>query len=168
MEDALARLARLNGIEPGYHDIWGEWRATPDETRRRILEALGVDAHDDATAQAALAAHERGRWERVVAPMSVVRHSALERGIRLQLADAALGRALSLRITEESGDVREERIEPLALERIEEFLQEGWQASAFRLPLPADLPEGYHRIAILAGSSLLGEGLLAVAPERDA
>jgi (1->4)-alpha-D-glucan 1-alpha-D-glucosylmutase len=166
MEDALARLARLNGIEPGYHDIWGQWRATPDETRRRILQALGVDAHDDATARAALAAHERGRWERIVAAMSVVRHSALGRGIRLQLPESALGRALSARITEESGEVREERIETLSLERIEEFRQDEWRASAYRLPLPADLPEGYHRIAIFAGSSLLGEGLVAVAPER--
>jgi (1->4)-alpha-D-glucan 1-alpha-D-glucosylmutase len=166
MEDALARLARLHGIEPGYHDIWGNWRATPDETRRRILQALGVDAHDDATARAALAAHERARWERIVAPMSVVRRSALEGGIRLQLPESALGRALSARITDESGEVREERIEALSLERLEDFRQDEWRASAFRLALPADLPEGYHRMAIFAGSSLLGEGLVAVAPER--
>ena len=115
MESALARLARLFGIEPGYHDIWGEWRPTSDDTQRRLLNALGVDGHDEAAAEAALAARERARWERIVAPMTVVRHSALEHGIRLQLPEDALARALSWRIAEEGGETREERFDLLSL-----------------------------------------------------
>ncbi|HSN21322.1 MAG TPA: malto-oligosyltrehalose synthase, partial [Usitatibacter sp.] len=115
---------------------------------------------------AALAAHEREIWRRIVAPMSVVRRAALERGMRVQLPEDALARSLSWRILEEGGDVREERFDPLGLERIEDFHREGWHASAFRLALPDDLAEGYHRITILAGASTLGEGFLAVAPDR--
>ena len=66
MESSLARLAGLYGIEPGYHDIWGEWRATPEGTQRRLLAALGVEVDDEASVAAALAAAERARWERVV------------------------------------------------------------------------------------------------------
>ncbi|HUI98946.1 MAG TPA: 4-alpha-glucanotransferase, partial [Usitatibacter sp.] len=165
-ESALARLARLYGVEPGYHDIWGEWRATSEETQRRLLLALGVDGHDEAAAEATLAARERARWERIVAPMSVVRHSALGQGIRVQIPEDALARALSWRIAEEGGELREERFDPLSLERIGDFQCDAWRASAFRLPLPADLPEGYHRITVLAGAATLGEGLVAVAPER--
>jgi len=166
MESALARLARLYGIEPGYHDIWGEWRATSEETQRRLLRALGVDGHDEAAAGTALAAHEREQWGRVVAPMVVVRRSALGQGIRVQLPEDALARVLSWRIAEEDGETREERFDPLSLERIEDFRRDEWRAGAFRLPLPGDLADGYHRITILAGAATLGEGLLAVAPER--
>ena len=164
MTDAsLARLAGLCGIEEGYHDIWGAWRATAPETQRRLLETLGVDTNDAAASARAV---ERGRWEHVVAPMTVVRRAALARGIRVQLPEAALARSLSWRLVEESGETHEERMDPLALERIEELARDDWRAIAFRLPLPAEVPDGYHRISIFAGASLLGEGLVALAPDR--
>ena len=56
MESSLARLAGLYGIEPGYHDIWGEWRATPEATQRRLLAALGVEIGRDGSVEAALIA----------------------------------------------------------------------------------------------------------------
>ncbi len=166
MESALARLAALYGIEPGYHDIWGEWRATPAATQRRLLATLGVDAADETTAEAALASAQRARWERVVPAITVLRRAGLDRGMRLQLPEDAFARALAWRIVEEGGEVREERFDALSLVRMEDFAQDGWRATAFRLPLPADLPDGYHRIAIVAGPTVLGEGLLAVAPPR--
>ena len=33
MDASLERLAKLYGIEPGYHDIWGQWRPTSDAAR---------------------------------------------------------------------------------------------------------------------------------------
>ncbi len=166
MESSLARLAGLYGIEPGYHDIWGEWRATPEGTQRRLLAALGVEVDDEASVAAALAAAERARWERVVPAITVLRRAGLDRGMRVQLPESAFARALSWRIAEESGEVREERFDALALVRIEDHASGDFRATAFRLPLPADLPDGYHRIAIVAGPTVLGEGQLAVAPPR--
>jgi len=165
-DTALSRLASLHGIEAGYHDIWGAWRETPPETQRRLLDALGVSASDEAAAEAALREHERERWARIVAPMSVVRRGELARGIRLQLPEATLARSISWRLVEESGETREERIDILGLERIDELARDDGRWSAFRLPLPPDLPDGYHRITLFAGASVLGEGLIAVAPER--
>lgn len=166
MDTALARLASRYGIEPGYHDIWGQWRPTPEQTQRRLLEALGVDAKDPPQAEAALRAFERGRWERVVAPITVLRRAELEGGMRLQLPESALSSALSWRLAEEGGRVHEERFATPGLARLEDFEQDGWRSSAFRLRLPADLPDGYHAISILAGASALGEGVVAVVPER--
>ena len=166
MEAALERLASLYGIEPGYHDIWGQWRPTPQHTLRRLLEALGVDAKDPSAADSALRGFERRRWERVVAPLTVLRRAELERGMRVQLPESALAGALSLRLAEEGGAVREERFDAPGLARLEDFEQDGARSVALRLPLPVDLPEGYHAITILSGAGVLGEGLVAVAPER--
>ena len=166
MESALARLASRFGIEPGYHDIWGQWRATSEATQRRLLAAIGVEVGDDASVAAALAAAERSSWERVVPAITVLRRAGLDRGMRVQLPESAFARALAWRITEEGGDVREERFDALGLVRIEDYAEGDLRATAFRLPLPADLPDGYHRIAIVAGPTVLGEGQLAVAPAR--
>lgn len=36
----LAAEARIWGIEPGYHDIFGRWHAASEETQRRLMRAL--------------------------------------------------------------------------------------------------------------------------------
>jgi (1->4)-alpha-D-glucan 1-alpha-D-glucosylmutase len=46
MPDDLDRLCEANGIALSYHDIWGELHATPEATKRALLEAMRV--HDGA------------------------------------------------------------------------------------------------------------------------
>src|SRR6185295_18255021 len=48
----------------------------------------------------------------------------------------------------------------------EEYQRDGLSASALYLPLPADLHEGYHRVTLLEGDTILGSGVVAVVPER--
>src|SRR6478736_1814596 len=38
--DDLEELARRWGVERGYHDIFGNWRVTPDHTLRAVVAAL--------------------------------------------------------------------------------------------------------------------------------
>ena len=61
--------------------------------------------------------------------------------------------------------MREDRIEPLNLRARGEFDAGDRRVHAFDLPLPDDLHEGYHRIAILEGGAAIGEGVLIVVPE---
>ncbi len=162
----LAALAALHGIEPGYHDVFGEWRAASEETQRSLLAAMGVDASSDAAIEAAIAAHERASWELAVPRCAVISRADLPRGIRIHLASQALGRAFAWRITEEQGHVREEGFEPAVLESLGEIDRDGIDVRALALPLPEDLPEGYHAIALLADREPLAEGVLVVAPEQ--
>ncbi len=166
MDEHLERLAHLYGIEPGYHDIWGQWRGASEQTLRALLAALGVDAHDPEAVDAKLRAHEREAWHRVVAPVTVLRAAQLGAGVRIQLQEAPQQRPLAWRINEESGEVREERFTPLKLALLEERDLAAGRARAFCLPLPPDLPEGYHRLSIFEGDTLLGSGLVVVVPER--
>ena len=41
---ALDRLADLVGIEPFYHDIWGNRRETSQATKRALITAMGLPA----------------------------------------------------------------------------------------------------------------------------
>ena len=51
--DALGRLARLHGIEPVWHDIWGGHHEVAPETLRALLAAMHVPAATDEQAQKA-------------------------------------------------------------------------------------------------------------------
>ncbi len=166
MEASLARLCALHGIEPGYHDVWGAWKETPEPTARAMLAAMGVEAGTAQALEAALKEHERASWSRVVAPVTVVRRAQLGRGARIHLPEAAISKSLSWRLTDESGERREQRFTVLKLPVLEDFNDAGLAARAFALPLPDDLAEGYYRLAILEGATMLGEGMLALAPER--
>jgi (1->4)-alpha-D-glucan 1-alpha-D-glucosylmutase len=166
MDPRLEQLAKLYGIEAGYHDVWGNWRATSDDTVRALLAAMGVDAHDPGAVEATLAADERDAWGRAITPMTVLRSAQLGRGIRIQLAAPSLGRPLAWRLSQESGEIREEPFTPLRLTPLDEYRRDGLDVQAFLLPLPTDLAEGYHRLTLLEGDTLLGTGLVAVVPEH--
>jgi (1->4)-alpha-D-glucan 1-alpha-D-glucosylmutase len=165
MDAQLQKLSQLYGVEPGYHDVWGKWLETPEASQRAILAAMGVEAGTAEAVEEALRAFDRAAWDRVLPPVTVLRGKDLARGVRLQLPEAALSRQLSWRLIEESGEVREQGFTPLKLTALEDHESGGRRLRAFTLPLP-DLPEGYHRLAILEGASILGIGTVAVAPER--
>jgi (1->4)-alpha-D-glucan 1-alpha-D-glucosylmutase len=166
MDAQLEKLAGLHGIEPGYHDVWGQWRPTSEDTSRALLTAMGVDARTPEAAEAALRDFERSQWSRVVPAISVLRASELGRGIRIQLREDSLLRPLAWRITGENGEVREQGFTPLKLTVIEERGRDGVLVRALSLPLPPELAEGYHRLTLLEGDTFLGSGAVAVVPER--
>ena len=44
MSDALDRLAELAGIEPGYHDLVGQWHHTSTAAKLALLAAMRIDS----------------------------------------------------------------------------------------------------------------------------
>lgn len=166
MDARLEKLCTLHGLEPGYRDVFGRWHATGEDAQRALLAAMDVDAASPEAVEAAIESHERERWARVLPPVAVVRVEQLRAGMRIHLREASFAGALAWRITEEDGAIREEGFDPLALARLEEHEGGEIRVHAFTLPLPSDLREGYHRLAILEGGTVLGECVLVVAPER--
>jgi (1->4)-alpha-D-glucan 1-alpha-D-glucosylmutase len=166
MESNLQRLAALYGIEPGYHDVWGNWKAASEHTQRTLLAAMGVEAATDEAVNAALEEYDRERWSRVVPPVTVLRRGDLARGMRIHLPESAIARTLSWRLAREDADPEEQRFDSVTLAVLDEHDRDGVKARAYALPLPADLEDGYHRVAILEGGTVLGEGTIVVTPDR--
>jgi 4-alpha-glucanotransferase len=108
MHEKLAKLASLHGVEPGYEDVFGKWQAASEEALRAVLGSMGVDASTDAAIDVAIAAADRDKHARVVAPAVVIRAAKLEAGIPIHLPERALARTLSWRISEEEGGLRED------------------------------------------------------------
>ena len=64
-EQALDRAAELWGIQPDYWDIWGRHHFTPPETKRAILEALGIRADTREALDAAIQQRLEQEWSRL-------------------------------------------------------------------------------------------------------
>src|ERR1017187_7418525 len=98
----LDLAARLWRIDPEYWDIWGRKHITSDETKRAILQGLGVRAETAESLRASIEARRRKEWTRLAPPCLVVtQNSAVELPLH---APADLGReAAHIEIREETG-----------------------------------------------------------------
>ena len=142
---ALDTLALDCGIEPGFVDAHGNEQQTPAATKRALLAAMGVRAESDDDIGAALRARAAQRWERALPPALVLpAGSALDIPVVLPAATRGLRWTLTL----EAGDLRcgDADFSQLPL------LERGPAGEAAReqraLRLPADIPAGYHRLAL--------------------
>ncbi|MBP2311008.1 4-alpha-glucanotransferase [Azospirillum soli] len=169
---ALDRLAELVGIEPFYHDIWGNRRDTSDATKRALIAAMGLPSGSDAEVEASLRAVEERAWRRMLPPVVVLDEGApltLSIAVPAGLEDADLYWTLA----EESGAAHRASLTLGKLPLAETAVLDGvaYERRTVATALPATLPLGYHRLSVEirprgVGGSLEGSTTLIVAPER--
>jgi (1->4)-alpha-D-glucan 1-alpha-D-glucosylmutase len=161
--DQLLALAREHGIEPGYHDIWGNWHAASDAALRGILASMGCQAGSAAHVESALRALQRERWLQALPAVVVRRSDAASATVRAHLDVERAGRALQWRLELEDGAVELQRVDAGALPRLEEARVDDRRRVAMDLPLPRARP-GYHGLALLDGQDTLANTQLVIAP----
>lgn len=137
---ALRALADRMRIQPSYMDQTGEkLRHTSDETRVRLLAAMGIDAGTEALAQEALQKLRRTERRQWIDPVRVVRQSS---------------KSLSRVVVRVPTIHADEAQWTLAL-RTEEGVESSWRGSTrggrsrkLALTLPVTPPLGYHDLTI--------------------
>lgn len=159
MSPALHELALAAGVEARYWDGLGVERSLGEATAAALLDALGFDAAGDCAAQRA--ALDAAAFRVPLAPACVVRADG--EGVALALPEAQGSARLAWRIDCADGTRREgwcvpAQRPPLAVREID-----GTRHARWPLPLPADLPLGYHRLRLAAPAA---ESALIVAPAR--
>ena len=162
MMSRLEQLARLKGIALDYADIWGNVHRAPAEVLAGLLAAMHEDVGDEEAIGAAIAGHEARRWRSVLPPAWVRREP--QDGVPLRLPAGAGGEMLAWRLIEEGGAVHEGAFRPDTLDELERADIDGTTLRARALPLPPDLPDGYHRLAVLRGQIELSSCVVIVAP----
>ncbi|MCW2597772.1 MAG: 4-alpha-glucanotransferase [Jatrophihabitans sp.] len=146
--DALRDLAAAYAIDTEYWDWQGQAQSVTASTLRAVLQAFDVDASTPEACATELARIRRERRERVLPRCVVVRAG------RPNTVAVGAGGAAAARIEFEGGAAP--RPVPIAAEP---------DRGSSEITLPADLPTGYHRLAVeLDGVSHTTE--LIVTPER--
>jgi 4-alpha-glucanotransferase len=146
----LDLAARLWRIDPEYWDIWGRKHITSDETKRAILDGLGVHAEDAQSLRASIEARRRKEWTRL-APACLVagENSAVELPLH---APADLGQETArIEIREETGAAHPLEFALGSYPECGAADVDGQRYVRKQVPLPAGLPLGYHDVHIQLG-----------------
>jgi len=142
---ALEALAARAGIAAGFHDIWGNWHTSSEQTLRAIIACMQVQ---DVPAAAPLP------------PLIVRRGAGADHRVPVRIPPGLADARLELELHLEEGAVRRETVECARLRP-----GEGQDGRALELPLPQAGP-GYHRLRLLHRGQAVCESVLAIAPER--
>ncbi len=166
MNERLERLARLNGIELAYRDIWGKEHAASTGTLVSLLRAMGIDATDDARLDTAIAAVDEQRWNRVLPPVLVHYEDSGPWTLRLNLTLALDAEALQWTIDDEHGDQQGGSFVPRELRELERGALDGTAFVARELVLEVQLRTGYHQVSLRKDGVLRSTCRLIVAPRK--
>jgi 4-alpha-glucanotransferase len=158
---ALDLLAARMGIEPEFRNARGVIVRAGVETKRSLLAAMGIEAADEAQAEAALDALDRAEWLRPAAPVQVLR--ADPGGVAVGLVLPPETERIAWQLILEDGTERSGQEEFSGLGLISERCLDGLVLHRRLLALEGDLPWGYHRLEIEPGGA---EMSLVVTPGR--
>jgi 4-alpha-glucanotransferase len=153
---SLGELARRYGVATEYEDWTGRHVDVPETTLVSVLAALGVPAATEDDRAAALDTHDRDYWSRALPPTIVARADS-DSSFWVHVTH---GDPVGLWIRLEDGSVRagmrqlENHTPPYDLG--DKLIGEA------SFELPDDLPLGYHRLYIQAGSTESSTTLIVV------
>jgi 4-alpha-glucanotransferase len=145
----LEKLAQRMGIVPQFRDARGNVVRTSADTQRRLLEAMGMRARNDSEVAEGHRALDRAVWSRVLAPVKVLR-----KGIEPLAVDIVSPKDIGTmhwRLSLEDGDDRSGRFDFSTLALIAEGSTQARNLEQRRLSLDADVPTGYHSLALEPG-----------------
>ena len=148
--DALDRLAEQVGMQLAYTDVWGKPHEASHETKKALLVAMGFAADDETTVTASLAAFERQAWQRLLPPV-VVRRQPEPPVVPIILPEVEAGQWVEWRLETEQGGRYTGGFSASECEALAHASVDGVAYVRYGLRLEADLPIGYHRLAVKAG-----------------
>lgn len=160
----LDRLAAAYGIEPSYTDIWQRQHVISPETKRALLGAMGVGADSDAEIKASLVDVD----DKVAAkalPDVLVEREGETISLPIRIETTGSDRLSWMLRTEDGRDV-EGGVRVGDLPVTEPTEDDGRSLTWFCLPLPAELPLGYHQCTVSLNGRSLGETKIIVTPIR--
>lgn len=161
MTDPLIALAEAAGLQPVYQDAWGAPHAVSRETLSAMLAALGLGG-DPA---AALDAHRRQVGGNLLPPVIVLRHGTAARAeVMLPIGQEDV--AIAWRVQFEAGGEAAESSLVQDLDLCKRVDLPGVVPYEHRaLPLPEELPPGYHCLTV-EFCGMVETAPLIVAPAR--
>lgn len=162
MNLALDRLAEKLGIAESYRDHDGRIQTISESTKRALISAFGFRSDDARELAEALADLQADGAHSLLAPVAVIREDHRPFHVTLNVPEGRESGTVTWTLSRDGGG-RETHEHALA------DLPKHAQASGRLLPLPDDLPCGYHLLEVrLAGDDgeLSARSCVIVAPPR--
>ncbi|MGH7231323.1 MAG: 4-alpha-glucanotransferase, partial [Nitrospiraceae bacterium] len=171
-QELLDELAARFGIDSDYHDIFGQRHVTTSDTKRAILDAMGVEAGTAEGVARELAASCQAVWRTPCDPVLVRRVESVSGTWPFRMpAEPGEDHAVRIQwtIQDEHGRDRLTGEAGPGLTPVEIGLVEDQRYIRIDLPLPAGLEVGYYELAATASIGprrINGRLRLILTPER--
>src|SRR3954451_9128261 len=162
-EDAVGKAADESGIQRNYWDIFHRLHEPTVEVRRQILRSLGWNV---ATIEAV--EEDRGRLFEERAARIVPGTVVVSSSDRFVPVSYPANREITLEFEihlEDGGSVKGRHSIPY-LEAAGGHERNGMRWTTYRLPLPAEVPLGYHTMTVAADGNAADRTRLIVCPDR--
>jgi len=147
-ERDLAEAAKAWGIETDYWDVWGKQHYASPTVERAILHSLGADGQSGQPAQLAIEKRLERDWLRPLPPSIVLLTDQLPHTVSISLSAWRAGLQAVAEIRFEQGDSRKIPVALADLPVAEQISLRGETLIRKKLPLPDDLPLGYHELTV--------------------
>lgn len=164
-DSLIDALADSVGIERSYRDVDGRTQQISAETRYGLLLAMGLDLSSAASIEAELQMRLDTTWRNLLPSVVIVRRTPNKvLSCPVTLNESLLTRSLDWCVQSEQGEIFAGKVSPTSLEETERRHAGGCLHVRVRLPLPAELGDGYHRITISSASSDAAATLIITPP----
>jgi 4-alpha-glucanotransferase len=160
----IERLARARGIGDAYHTYKGELKHFSLTTKSGILRAMHCRLDDAALLDAEIREAETAGAGELLGEV-VVLHGA-RRGVMINTPATSFNPLLRWTVTLENGTTRSGEIPAWEVIERGHHHPDGRHCIWRELFLPADLPDGYHRLEVNLEQAGTGRCALIVAPEK--
>ena len=160
----IQRLARARGIGDAYHSYQGDLKHFSVETKAAILRAMHCRVDDAAALQAQIAESEAAFPEGLLGEVVVLRPGA--RAARIDTPAIERNALLKWRVLLEGGGERAGETRAWSLPERGAHEKAGRWFMLRDLPLPEDLPPGYHRLELDLEFAGRESCALIAAPEK--
>lgn len=159
LPDGLSQLAQAYGVATEFWDWQGNHRPVSADTVRAVLEALGVEAGDDATIKESLRSTHETPWRQLAPTVVVARQGTVPR-VHLHASPDV---SLELRLTTEAGDVTTVAV----LDELRPRRNvDGVDVVRYTADLATDLPLGWHSLAVTDTLGNSAATVLVICPSR--
>ncbi len=165
MTESLHTLANLHGLGREYYDYKGELRTVSTATLAAIVRAMGIRADDAHALDLAVGELQARDWTTLV-PAVLVLHPADLRRLPVSVPQNLQARTLSWSLRLEAGVQSRGECSIASLERAAQGSIARMSFDRVLVPLPADLPAGYHDFSVTLDSGLSGTTRVIVAPQQ--
>ncbi|MDO6717885.1 4-alpha-glucanotransferase [Psychrosphaera sp. 1_MG-2023] len=163
----VEQLVQARGIESEYTDAWGTRAVIKQESKEKILAAMGYPVHDEAALIEKVNDEAEQSWLCVVEPVTVVRTGSVTR-LLFKLPIDFANDPLVLKISQGNRVIQEFEFVAVEQELIAAVEIRDVEIQQYAFEFNEELDMGYYKIELFEKGveEALGEGKLIVAPQE--
>ena len=162
----LEEAANAFGVETTDWDIWHREHRASVPALKAILESLGVDTSAKAGLDEGRLKRDRLAWQQLLPPLIRIVEDQPKPEAPVSLPGEHADAAAILRIQLESGSSARVPLQLSAIPVSEQIVLDGAEYVRKQIPLPSNLPLGYHELSIEIGGAASQTSRLIVYPGR--